>query len=82
MHLDQTKSNVKHLCKWLLTISIKHLAHFKLYLFECCCLVVNEIPPFKIQSGKFHFHSLHYSGSSLSGRSSVDDLSKAVNYAP
>ena len=67
----------------LVSIILVHPLHFKLYLSECIGLVVNvnEIPPFKIQSDKFHFHSLHYSGSSLSGRSSVGDLSKAVNYA-
>ena len=74
MYLDQTKCNVKHFCKWLLTIHIKQLPHFKLYLFECCCLVVSEILPFEKQSGKFYFYSLRYSGSSLSGHSSAGFL--------
>ena len=65
VHLDWTKSSVKHLSQWLLTIGIKHLPHFKLYLSECCCFVVNEIHQFKKKSEKFYFH---HSGSSLSGR--------------
>ena len=49
----------------------KTLPHFKLYLSECCCFVVNEIQQFKKQSEKFYFH---YFGSSLSGRSSAGFL--------
>ena len=75
VHLDWTKSSVKHLCQWLLTIGIKHLPHFKLYLSECCCFVVNEIQQFKKQSEKFYFH---YSGSSLSGRSSAGFLGQWI----
>ena len=41
----------------LVSTILVHPLHFKLYLSECIGLVVNEIPPFKIQSEKFHFHS-------------------------